>query len=80
MAKLAAEGAQSIAIPVSADENVVFSIRPLTFNSPVTFNVISKSAPAVLEKDRADEEIEDEDDDEPEEEPGQGDEPGKTQA
>ena len=80
MAKLAAEGAKSIAIPVSADENVVVSIRPLTFNSPVTFNVISKSATAVLEKDRADEEIEDEDDDEPEEEPGQGDEPGKTQA
>jgi len=80
MAKLAAEGAKSIAIPVSADENVVVSIRPLTFNSPVTFNVISKSATAVLEKDRADEEIEDEDNDEPEEEPGQGDDPGKTQA
>ena len=65
---------------LSADENVVVSIRPLTFNSPVTFNVISKSATAVLEKDRADEEIEDEGNDELEEEPRGGDEPGKTQA
>jgi hypothetical protein len=79
MTKLAAEGTKSISIPVSSDERVEVSIRPLTFDSPVTFNVISKSATADSEKDRADEEIEDEDDDEPDDEPGQGDEPGEDQ-
>ena len=78
MAKLAAEGAKSIVIPVSSDENLDISIRPLTFNSPVTFSVISKSPTATLEKDRVDEETEDEDDDEPEEVPGQGDKPGEA--
>jgi hypothetical protein len=68
-----------VSIPVSSDERVEVSIRPLTFDSPVTFNVISKSATADSEKDRADEEIEDEDDDEPDDEPGQGDEPGEDQ-
>lgn len=78
MAKLAAEGAKSIVIPVSSDENLDISIRPLTFNSPVTFSVISKSPTATLERDRVDEETEDEDDDEPEEVPGQGDKPGEA--
>jgi hypothetical protein len=76
MAKLAPEGAKSIAMPVSSDEDVVISICPLTFNSPVTFNVISKSVTVALEKDHADEGTEDDDEDAPEEDSGKQ---GETQ-
>jgi hypothetical protein len=62
MRKLAVEGAKYISIPVSLDENVVLSIHPTPFNSPVTFSVISKSVTADSERDRADQEIEEEDD------------------
>ena len=79
MTKLAGEGTKSISIPVSSDERVEVSIRPLTFDSPVTFNVISKSSIGDSEKDRADEEIEDEDDDEPDDKPEQGGEAGEDQ-
>jgi hypothetical protein len=64
MRKLTVEGAASISIPVSSVENIVVSVLPVPFESPVTFNVISKSATADSEKDRTDEAGEDEDDDE----------------
>jgi hypothetical protein len=60
MKKLAAEDADSISIPVSSTENIIVSIRPELFNSPVTFTVIPKSTTADSEKDHADQEIEDE--------------------
>ena len=80
MRKLAAPGASSISIPVSSDENVGVSICPVPFGSPVTFTVISKSATAELDKDRADRETEDEDDEDgPENELDQADGPGEDQ-
>jgi hypothetical protein len=62
MRKLTAEGYASISIPVSSDENILVSIFPVPFKSPVTFNVISKSLTADFEQDRADEDAEEEDD------------------
>jgi TIR domain len=68
MRKLKAEGAASISIPVSSDENVVVSILPVPFETPINFNVISKSVTDDSEKDRADEEVEDDEEDESDDE------------
>ena len=77
--KLAAQNAASISIPVSSDENVVVSILPVPFKSPVTFNVISKSVTADSDKDRADQGVDDEEEDEPEDDLNQNDAPGERQ-
>ena len=77
MRKLADEGAKLISIPVSSDENILVSIFPVTFESPITFNVISKSVTADSQKDRADEGVEEEDSEEAYDDEDQGSESGE---
>lgn len=51
MMAFARPGMAGISIPVSADESLEVSVRPLVFDSPVSFTVISKST-ALLSQDR----------------------------
>jgi TIR domain len=70
MGKLAQEGASLITISVSSEEHLDISIRPMTFESPISFTVISKAKSADLDKDRVDQEsaAEEEEEEEVEEE------------
>lgn len=67
MRRLASDG-NSISIPVSAEESITLSVRPLQFSCPVNFSVISKSVTADSERDRADQELAGENDEEAEDE------------